>query len=385
MVVASVLAMVPPRRLPNWIGPLAVCVAGLLVGITPWAAARSAADDLAAPIAFLLIAVPLAVLLDETGFFASVAAMVGGGRHLRVGLWVMAALVTIVFNLDAAVVLLTPLYVRIALGRDEDPVVFGFMPALLASLASSVLPVSNLTNLIAVQRLGTSTGSFVGHLALPSIAAVALGGWIFLRLAPASPGASFIDDTVDRRALLIGIPIVIYLLVGFTIGSRVGAPAWAVAAGPLLVLMIARREVPVRHVPWGAAALAAGLGVLATSASQHLSVERVLALRGVPGEFATISAAALGSNAINNLPMMLLTLPGLDVHPERVWPVLLGANIGPTLWVTGALSTLLWQATMKRLGYSISARTYARTAARVGVPALLAAAGVHVALVVARR
>ena len=50
----------------------------------------------------------------SVGFFAAVAALVDGGRHLRLGLWVLAAAVTVLFNLDAAVVLLTPLYVRIA-------------------------------------------------------------------------------------------------------------------------------------------------------------------------------------------------------------------------------------------------------------------------------
>ncbi len=44
----------------------------------------------------------------------SLAAIVDGGAHLVAGLWVLAAGVTIVFNLDASVVLLTPLYIRIA-------------------------------------------------------------------------------------------------------------------------------------------------------------------------------------------------------------------------------------------------------------------------------
>ena len=41
----------------------------------------------------------------------------------------------------------------------------------------------------------------------------------------------------------------------------------------------------------------------------------------------------------------------------------------------GTLSTLLWQATMRRLGEPVSARQYVTTAARVGLPALAVAAG----------
>ena len=80
-----------------------------------------------------------------------------------------------------------------------------------------------------------------------------------------------------------------------------------------------------------------------------------------------------------------MTLPALGHHPARVWAVLLGTNLGPTLWVTGALSTLLWQSTMHRLGHPVSARAYASTAVRVGVPAMLAAIAVDVVFVVVTR
>lgn len=381
LLLASGFAMFPWRRLPGWVGPAALAVLALVVRIAPFDAARTATHDLYGAVLFLLLAVPLAVLLDETGFFAALAAMVDGGRRLRLGLWVLAALVVIVFNLDAAVVLLTPLYVRIAERRGEDPLLFGFMPALLASFASSVLPVSNLTNLIAADRLDLGTGEFVAHLALPSLAAIVVGGWVLLRRAGPEPaGATLVDDSVDRSALHIGFPVVAFLLLGFTVGERLAIPAWSIAGIALAGLMVRQRTVPWRHVPYEAALLAAGLGVLATAASQHLPVDRLLDIDGVPGEVATIGAVALGSNAINNLPALLVTLPGLDDHPHRVWAVLLGANLGPTLWVTGALSTLLWQASMQRLGHPVSARTYFRVAAVAGVPALIAASAVHVLL-----
>jgi arsenical pump membrane protein len=377
LVLASGFAMFPWKRMPGWIGPAAVAVVALGVGLVPWSAARTATHDLYGAVLFLLLAVPVAVLLDETGFFAALAAGIDGGPRLRVGLWVLAAFVVIVFNLDAAVVLLTPLYVRIAERRGDDPVMFGFMPAVLASLASSVLPVSNLTNLIATERLGLGAGDFAVHLALPSLVSVVVGGWVFLRSLPPEPGVAVVDEPVDRAALLDGFPVVAFLLVGFTAGERVGIPAWCVAAIALVGLAAHRRSVPWRHVPAGAALLAAGLGVLAAAAAVHLPVERILAIDGAPGELATVGVVAAGSNAVNNLPALLLTLPGLDEHRDRVWAVLLGANLGPTLWVTGALSTLLWQASMRRLGHRVDARTYCRVAARAGLPALLAAVAVH--------
>ena len=74
-----------------------------------------------------------------------------------------------------------------------------------------------------------------------------------------------------------------------------------------------------------------------------------------------------------------MSLPSLGAHPDRVWALLLGVNIGPTLWVTGALSTLLWQSTMARLGHPVSRRRYAAMGVRIGLPALVAALAVHLA------
>lgn len=53
--------------------------------MVPTPAFGDALDALAAPLAFLAVAVPLAVALDDVGFFSSVAAFVDGGRHLHSG------------------------------------------------------------------------------------------------------------------------------------------------------------------------------------------------------------------------------------------------------------------------------------------------------------
>ena len=79
-------------------------------------------------------------------------------------------------------------------------------------------------------------------------------------------------------------------------------------------------------------------------------------------------------------PAVVVSLPALQEHPDRVWALLLGVNIGPTLWATGALSTLLWQSTMTRLGHPVNARRYAAIGWRVGIPALLTALAVRSAL-----
>ncbi len=175
-------AIARPFRLPAWAAPVLCGAVDLGVGGITVEGARRALDPLADPIGFLLAAVPLALLLDQLGFFRELGDLMTGSGRGTGGLWVLGALVTTVLNLDAAVVLLTPLYVAIARRSGRSPVTLAFQPVLLALLASSALPVSNLTNLIAVSWTGATTLEFVTHLAAPSLVATAVGWWRYRRV-----------------------------------------------------------------------------------------------------------------------------------------------------------------------------------------------------------
>ena len=133
---------------------------------------------------------PLAIVLDRIGVFEALAATVDGGKHLVGGLWLLATAVTIVFNLDASVVLLTPLYIRIAHRHGYPPEMLAFQPALLACLASNPLPVSNLTNLIVAEHFDLSVGEFLRHMVLPTFAACLVGVALFRRASRSTPRKS---------------------------------------------------------------------------------------------------------------------------------------------------------------------------------------------------
>ena len=377
LVVGVVGVLVRPRRWPVWAVPVGAAALGLATRAVSLHGAGAALRPLRAPLAFLLLAVPLAVLLDQLGFFTALAARVGHGRHLHLGLWVLAAAVTTVFNLDASVVLLTPLYVRIAARHGLDPVATAFPPALLACLASSALPVSNLTNLLAAERFDVSALRFVVHLAPASLAATAVGYLAYRRAFPHQPSTPPDDEPVDRRALALGIPVVVVVLVGFTVGDAAGIPAWAVAGGADIALVTLVRRLPWRDLPWGAAALAGALAVLVGAAAPHLGVDRLVA----GGDTATHALALIGiatvaANLLNNLPALLVLMTGLTAADGRLWAVLVGVNVGPLLVVSGSLSGLLWLDTARRLGVDVDARDYSRIGVRVGVPALAAAGAV---------
>ncbi|MCU4187051.1 hypothetical protein K6U06_21985 [Acidiferrimicrobium sp. IK] len=393
-----------PFRLPSGVVPLIAAGVVLLAGGLSLGAARHALDPLSEPVGFLLAAVPLAVLLDRYGYFSAVAGLLTRGERGVGGLWVLAAAVTTVLNLDAAVVLLTPLYVNIARRSGRDALTLALMPVLLACLASSALPVSNLTNLIAVSATGASTGGFLANLALPSLVATIVG-WVFYRRRPleaapdpggraappgergAPPGGGAGEPpeaaapASTRRVLIVGTVIVVLVLIGFTAGRLVGLSPWMVALGADVVLVAIRRELPLRAVPVGTAMVAVSLGVLASAAVVHLPVHRLLAGTSTLSQARITAVMALAANVANNLPALLVAVPTLGhrVSPT-LWSVLLGVNMGPVLLATGSLASLLWLDALGRLGVTVKARDFSAAGVRIGLPALLAATAVRLGL-----
>ena len=91
-------------------------------------------------------------------------------------------------------------------------------------------------------------------------------------------------------ALRVGVPLVSFIVVGFTVGDVVGVPVWAVAATADAILIVVLRRAPWRTVPFGAAALAGsqvaiapvrlGLGVLAAAAAPDLGLQHLFAHKG---------------------------------------------------------------------------------------------------------
>lgn len=388
-------ALFRPWRLPAFVSPALLALVALLAGLMTWHDAAHALRPLAAPLGFLLAAIPLAVLLDRFGYFEQLAALFEGGRRLLPGLWLLGAGTVAVLNLDAGVVLLTPLYLRVAEQQGRSAQLLGFQPVVLALLASSFLPVSNLTNLIVASRFGAGPFALLEHLGLPGAVACAVG-YLAYRLAerhvdPAlRPGeGGSLDQPAraalarDRRVLLVGSLVVVAVLVGFVLGPGRGVEEWEVALGADFVLALVTRRLPVRSVPWQTALLAAGLAVLAAAATSSLHLSHLL---GGGGPLAYLRDAALSgaaANVVNNLPALLVSLPALGSHGHAscaTWPVLWGVNAGPGLLVTGSLASLLWVDSMGRLGHPVTAGRFFSVGLRVVLPAAFAGLVVLVAL-----
>lgn len=367
-------------HLPSWTAAVVAVLVEIGTGLVHPGRLGPGLAPLGGALAFVCTAVPLASLLDRIGFFEHAARVGVGHRYTGVALWVLAGVVTAVLNLDAAVVLLTPLYIRIARTFGFSVESLAFQPVLLASLASSALPVSNLTNLIAVSKIPAPPGQFLAHLGLPTLAAVVVGYLMWRWRLPAGEARVKSTDQAEARPLVVGGGVVVAILAGFVWGPGVGVAPWMVAGVADLFLVGLTRSVPWRAVPLGTVTVAGALAVLAEVVAAHVALGGYFVGQGPLSEVRIAAISAVAAGVGNNLPAVLVALDALGGHGQAasLWPILLGVNIAPALVLTGALAGLLWRDTARGMGLEISARRYTAVGAVVGLPAFGAALAVLV-------
>lgn len=145
------------------------------------------------------------------------------------------------------------------------------------------------------------------------------------------------------------------------------------------------REV-VGSVSWDVLALVAGffLMVRAAEGAGLGALARVAYAASAPwGDLqqilAVASIAALGSNFLNNLPMMLVALDALRplisggrLGAEAIYATVVGTGVGPNLTVVGSLATLIWLSIVRGKGVEVRAWDYLKVGAISTPPILLA-------------
>lgn len=342
----------------------------IVFGILPGPAAIAVAARVWPILLFVLAITVVTELAAEAGLFDAVAertASWGRGRGWLLWLLVLALSVvsTVFLSLDTTAVLLTPVVVLLARHVGLSPLPFALTTVWMANTASLLLPVSNLTNLLAVHELpGLSPLGFAARMAVPALIAVVVPAVLLfvvyrkrllVRYEP--PGAS--ERAADDRVLLIASGITVLLLLPLLVS---GLPVWIPALGAALVLgafFAVRRPsaLSLDLVPWQLMLLAAGL-FLAVDAAQSLGLATVLsAVSGKgdgPLDLLRLSASgALGANVANNLPAYLALEP-VAGSPLRIAALLVGVNAGPLIAPWASLATLLWHDRLKALGVTIS-------------------------------
>ena len=352
-------AVARPRWAPDWAVAAGGAVLLVVVGILSSADARAALRQLGPTVAFLAALLVLADGCRRAGMFDALGAgMALGSRgrpaRLLAMVFLAAAATTAVLSLDATVVLLTPIVFATAarLRTNARPHVYACTH--LANSASLLLPVSNLTNLLAFRASGLSFARFGGLMALPWLVAIGIE-WVVLRRSFAGDlgrSAARAPRALERPELpTFALAVVGLTLAGFVLSSLVGiAPVWVAAAGAV-AMVVRERPAPTDVVSAAEPAFLVfvlGLGVVVRAASQHglsTAVDSILPHgTALPALLLVAVVSAAVANLLNNLPATLIILPVAAASgPGAVLAMLVGVNVGPNLTYVGSLATLLWR------------------------------------------
>lgn len=362
------------RWAPDW--TVAALAAGLLAltGVLTGSQASAALRDLGPTVGFLAALLVLAYSCQRAGLFEALGAHMAAGargrtRRLLAMVFMAAAGTTAVLGLDATVVLLTPVVFATAarLPTSSRPHVYACTH--LANSSSLLLPISNLTNLLAFQAIGISFARFAGLMAVPWLVAIGVE-WVMLSRAFRSelprtvaaarvPGGSGRGADAMRRDRgdapkslpRFALAVLAATLVGLSISSLIGvAPVWFVAAGALVLAARERASLPVlvRSAEPTFLVFVLALGLVVRAAGEHGLSSAVDSLvphgTTLPKLLAVAGIGALVANLLNNLPATLILLPVAAASgPGAAMAMLIGVNVGPNLTYTGSLATLLWR------------------------------------------
>lgn len=375
---------------------IAVPAAAVVVGIgaVSVADARSEVLDLAPVVGFLAAVLVLSQACAVEGLFlwcgAWIARAAGGGStRLLLAVFAAASLVTVIFSLDATVVLLTPVVSATAAQLRVRARPHLYACAHLSNTASLLLPVSNLTNLLAFSASGLSFPRFTALMMLPWMAAIGVEYLIFRRffaddLRAAAPQAPPTDESTPAPPKF-AIITVVATLAGFLIASAADVnPAWAAAAGALILTLhaAASRKTNIAavarsaDVPFLIFVLALGVVVRAVidNGLDHALRTRLPHPDGLLGLLAISVVAAVAANVVNNLPAVLMLVPLIAATgPAAVLAVLLGVNIGPNLTYTGSLATMLWRRVLRQHDHPTTVGEYTRLGLLTTPAAIVAA------------
>ncbi|MFJ6739550.1 arsenic transporter [Streptomyces sp. NPDC091279] len=392
LVAVLTAAVLRPKGLPEAV--VAVPAAGIVVatGAISLGHAREELDRLGPVVGFLAAVLVLAHCCDVEGLFQACGAWLarraaGSPVRLLTGVFVLASVITAVLSLDATVVLLTPVVLATAARAGVRAKPHLYACAHLSNTASLLLPVSNLTNLLAFEASGLSFTRFAALMALPWVVAVGAEYLIFRRFFRADLTAAVHSPEPGEPPELPRFALVTVgcTLAGFVVASTVGIePAWVACAGAVVLagrVLWRRRDTPLAVVRSASPAFLAfvlALGVVVRAVVDNGladALDRVLPSgHGVLALLGIAVLAAVLANLINNLPAVLVLLPlTASAGPGAVLAVLLGVNIGPNLTYAGSLATLLWRRIVQRHEQEVAIGEFTRLGLLTVPAALLSA------------
>jgi arsenical pump membrane protein len=374
------------------IGLLAVGLIFLVTGLLPTAEASATVRRILPILLFLATVLVMADLTAEAGLFDLVAtwlAIRAGGHFGRLffACVALAALTTIVLNLDTTAVLLTPVMLAVAgklrvgdEGKHVPALPLAMCTVWLANTASLLLPVSNLTNLLAAGRVNLSFMAFAARMSAAQGASLLVAAtllWLFYwrrsrrgadRYEPPSPYRS-----ADGKLLGVTALACLFFIAAILTGMQLQIASTIAAAVVVLAFAIRRRSaLRWTLIPWRLPVFVTGLFFVVQTISLHLLHPLTSALvsqsDGTAGTFRAAAVGAVLANLVNNLPAYLAGEAAVAAgNHVQLLGLLIGVNVGPVITPWASLATLLWFERCLSSGVRVPLLRYTLTSACLAV------------------
>ncbi|MCL8250158.1 SLC13 family permease [Aeromicrobium fastidiosum] len=315
--------------------------------------------SLAEIIGFLVAMTVLAQACADEGLFTALGGRVargarGSSRRLLAYAVATAAIVTATLSLDATVVLLTPVLLAASARRS-----YAYASVRLANSGSTLLPVSNLTNLLAFGSTGLTFLGFTWAM-LPVWIVAVVAEYLVLRLWFRGELRDDAPVPADVQPVpLVPVTVVVLVLIGLGSGLTPWIPA-AIGAVVLSTRALVRRLSTWRelldaaNLPLAAVILAwaFSVGYVGSTSLGDRLTDALPSGEGLWSLLAVALIAMIAANLVNNLPATLLLLPAAEAAgPGPVLALLVGVNVGANLTMIGSLANILWR---KSGGRSVS-------------------------------
>lgn len=337
-----------------------LCVA---TGLLPRADAAANLRRIGPLLLFLGSVIVLAELARQAQVFDVIAhrlAIIGRGNYVALFLLcvLFAATTTMVLNLDTTAVLLTPVMLALAGPARIPPLPLAMTTLWLANTASVLLPVSNLTNLLAANRVGLDGTDFAAAMWLPQVASIAVTMaclWLWYwrrgsrgvdRYLPPEP---IRPEGGRERALLYATAAACVLFIAAipVVGDRIGIAATVAAAIAVAAFaFLDRSALRWSLIPWRLLVFVIGLFLVVPTLGRlglsHLMRNVIGSDPGAAGAFRAAASGAGLANLANNLPAYTAgeaVIPAAN-HTQLL-ALLIGTDVGSVLTPWASLATLL--------------------------------------------